>query len=60
MLTTRARQLVSQIEQVWTELAREAFGDLDRRRRAEVVAALESAVDAWLPGLDESALAGES
>jgi DNA-binding MarR family transcriptional regulator len=59
VLTTRARRLVPRIEQVWTELAREAFGHLDHRRRAQVVAALEAAVDVWLPGLDESVLAAE-
>ncbi|MGH3385788.1 MAG: MarR family winged helix-turn-helix transcriptional regulator [Nocardioidaceae bacterium] len=60
VLTTRARELVPEIERVWAELAREAFGHLDRSQRDDVVAALESAVDAWLPGLDEAVLAGES
>ena len=60
VLTSRARDLVPDIENVWSELASEAFGNLDGKHRASVVAALESAVATWLPGLDESVLAGES
>ena len=60
VLTDRARQLVPGIEQVWTELAHEAFGHLDGQLRASVVAALESAVAGWLPRLDESVLADDS